>query len=531
MLQGVDPEYRKQVARTLKWLAFSMRPLYLEEVAEIFILDHENPVPFNEKERLFTPADVLNYLPGLVTKVSVVINNFRTITYGKPATEIRFAHFSIKEYLCSSRIVQQQFSVPEQTAHLYISESCLAYHIQVSESVLASEDALQDYALWRYAALYGLAHLEKVDLESWTTSATHRATSAFAACSRNLVNMVRICNSYSVFDNIWETTLDELATPLYYTASMGIFKLTSLIIDSGDDVNELSSAELYGTALQAAAYRGDRGIVRLLLDKGADVDAQRGEYGNALQVAAYRGDRGIVQLLLDKGADVNAQGGHYGSALQAAAYMGQKYIMQLLLDKGADSNANEGHYGNALQVAACKGDRGIVQLLLNKGADVNTQGGHYGSALQAAARGGDKGIVQLLLYKGADVNAQGGQYGSALQAAITEDHLSIAELLLARGAVLNPPGEEFEELLARVEATYVRDKNADRLRKYQENPSGYIEWRRQQRLEGLDVSSWGGDSIEGSGDEDSCRGSSEEEEEEEEEEDEGEGEGEEVDDD
>jgi ankyrin repeat protein len=42
-------------------------------------------------------------------------------------------------------------------------------------------------------------------------------------------------------------------------------------------------------------------------------------YGNALQAASLQGHEAIVKLLLEKGADVNAQGGHYGNALQAAS--------------------------------------------------------------------------------------------------------------------------------------------------------------------------------------------------------------------
>ena len=63
MLQGIDPEYQKQVASVLKWLAFSIRPLLLDELAEVFILDHEKDVPFDENDRLFTVEEVLSYLP------------------------------------------------------------------------------------------------------------------------------------------------------------------------------------------------------------------------------------------------------------------------------------------------------------------------------------------------------------------------------------------------------------------------------------------------------------------------------------
>ncbi|ORY09452.1 hypothetical protein BCR34DRAFT_516475, partial [Clohesyomyces aquaticus] len=60
---------------------------------------------------------------------------------------------------------------------------------------------------------------------------------------------------------------------------------------------------------QAALVKGNEQVVKLLLDKGADVNAQGGRYGNALQAALVKGNEQVVKLLLDKGADVNAQGG------------------------------------------------------------------------------------------------------------------------------------------------------------------------------------------------------------------------------
>ena len=44
----------------------------------------------------------------------------------------------------------------------------------------------------------------------------------------------------------------------------------------------------------------------MLLDKGAEVNAQGGEYGNALQAASAGGYEQVVKILLDKGAEVNA---------------------------------------------------------------------------------------------------------------------------------------------------------------------------------------------------------------------------------
>ncbi|KAL9038336.1 MAG: hypothetical protein Q9214_005318, partial [Letrouitia sp. 1 TL-2023] len=193
----------------------------------------------------------------------------------------------------------------------------------------------------------------------------------------------------------------------------------------------------HGNVLHVTSLGGHSFIVQMLLDKGAEVNAQGGEYGNALQAASYRGYKKVVQMLLENGAKVKAQGGYYGNALQAASFEGHQTVMQMLLDKGAKVNAQGGHYGNALQAASHGGHKKVVQMLLDKRAKVNVQGGHYGNALQAASHGGHQSVVQILLDKGAKVNAQGGRYENALQAASYGGYKKVWQMLLYRGAVIN----------------------------------------------------------------------------------------------
>ncbi|KAF2626358.1 hypothetical protein BU25DRAFT_432165 [Macroventuria anomochaeta] len=97
--------------------------------------------------------------------------------------------------------------------------------------------------------------------------------------------------------------------------------------------------------LTVASFFGHDTVVKLLLNKGANVNAQDGKYGNALQAASAeghdtaastRGHEQIVKMLLDNKAEVNAQGGRYGNALQAASEEGHEQIVKMLLDKGAN---------------------------------------------------------------------------------------------------------------------------------------------------------------------------------------------------
>jgi ankyrin repeat protein len=220
---------------------------------------------------------------------------------------------------------------------------------------------------------------------------------------------------------------------LIYAAEIGSVTVFSYFIGLGN--LDLDSKDTKGrTPLYIAAERGASVLTRMLLDKGADVNAQGGEHGNILYAALAKGNKEIVKLLLDKGADVNAQGGVYGNVLVAASFGGYKEIVKLLLDKGADVNAQGGLYGNALVVASFGGYKEIVKLLLDKGADVNAQDGVYGNALVAASLGGYKEIVTLLLDKGAEDNAQGEVYGNALLAASANRHGEVVALLRKRSA-------------------------------------------------------------------------------------------------
>jgi ankyrin repeat protein len=64
----------------------------------------------------------------------------------------------------------------------------------------------------------------------------------------------------------------------------------------------------------------------------------------------YHYAKEVVQLLLNQGAEVNAQGGFYGNALQAASCSGNKELIQLLLNQGADVDAQGGKDGNARNI-------------------------------------------------------------------------------------------------------------------------------------------------------------------------------------
>ncbi|KAH8748316.1 hypothetical protein F5882DRAFT_311466, partial [Hyaloscypha sp. PMI_1271] len=361
ILQTIKPKYRNKVANVLKWLSFSIRPLFVEELAEIFILDHERKPPFDEADRLNLPESVLNYLPSLITKQKSMSLTER----GDDLIEIRLAHFSIKEYLTSPRMSRgpaKCFFINERDAHLHISEHCLAYHLHLSSTILVTEHQIGRFALWKYASRSWVDHLEQVPRPSWTSSATEMALRALSPGSRGLLNMFRM-RGPDVATQDWDLGFSDLVPPLYYMAKLGTTQLAEFLLDRNFEIEERSPG-LFRFALQAAAAYKNENMVQLLLNRGADPNAQGGHYGSALQAAAANGYKSIVQLLLNRGADANAQGGHYGSALQAAAANGCKSTMQLLLIRGADVNAKGGDLGSALQAAAWEGRNGVIHAVV-----------------------------------------------------------------------------------------------------------------------------------------------------------------------
>jgi ankyrin repeat protein len=65
------------------------------------------------------------------------------------------------------------------------------------------------------------------------------------------------------------------------------------------------SADSISMPLYYAALLGFSTVARLLLDAGADVNAQGGRYGNALQAASAGGHEQVVKTLLNAGAEVS----------------------------------------------------------------------------------------------------------------------------------------------------------------------------------------------------------------------------------
>jgi hypothetical protein len=148
---SIDEKYQQEALNGLLWLAFSERPLLIEELAEAIVVNPQSDPPFDPEDRLRHPHDVLQILTGLVTISS------KESSEATSQRIIGLAHFSVKEYLLSDLIQNSsatKFHTTRITANGFIAESCLLYILQCDESNsqdLSHKD-LELYPLLRYAS-------------------------------------------------------------------------------------------------------------------------------------------------------------------------------------------------------------------------------------------------------------------------------------------------------------------------------------------------------------------------------------------
>jgi ankyrin repeat protein len=93
------------------------------------------------------------------------------------------------------------------------------------------------------------------------------------------------------------------------------------------------------TPLHIASEQDHEAVVRLLLDRGADVRAALPSGRTPLHIASQEGHAAVVRLLLDRGADVRAALPSGWTPLHIASLEGHEPVVRLLLDRGADVTA------------------------------------------------------------------------------------------------------------------------------------------------------------------------------------------------
>ncbi|EUC29008.1 hypothetical protein COCCADRAFT_107645, partial [Bipolaris zeicola 26-R-13] len=113
----------------------------------------------------------------------------------------------------------------------------------------------------------------------------------------------------------------------------GHAKVVQALLDEGADISGSERAAFGQCSLYLAARNGHVEVFKLVAMHDASlVKARDADNNSVLNVAAQRGNADMVKLLLEKGAEVNADD---GIAISSACSIGAHATVRVLLDHGA----------------------------------------------------------------------------------------------------------------------------------------------------------------------------------------------------
>ncbi|KAF2460324.1 ankyrin repeat-containing domain protein, partial [Lineolata rhizophorae] len=411
ILRSIDDKRLDYALRILKWLAFAARPLDVKEVAEAAAIDPTCSPAFDPDKVLEDPFDVLTICSSLIT------------ISGGSEQEVALAHYSVKEYLTSSRILN---SIVQQL--LKGTEVDLNHTCRIRHSLY--------FTPLHVGAYYGHSGVVKQLLDAHapinTRTRLSSETALILALKKKHLEVAKLLLAAGAEVHHCD---NEGSNALLEASSAGYYDIVKSLLAVGEDINHRDSDGCQ--ALHMAARRGHYEVVELLLEAEAPLDSLNRRGDGALYLA-YKGQHErVVQTLLSAGADKSY-------ALVSAARRGNRQPVKQLLDAGANADAISPGYGTALQFAAYHGEETMVQQLLDAGAKVNSNvpvGEHQRTtALIAALEGGRYGVVQQLINAGANVNQMGtctSVLGCGIVPATWRGHKETVERLLRAGADVN----------------------------------------------------------------------------------------------
>ena len=415
ILKEIKRPNKHLAQRVLQCLVVAIRPLRVEELAEVLAVDFDDTegIPRLKPDWRWEEQEM-----ALLSACSSLIAIFDKVVYHRYSwTRVRvvqFSHFSVKEFLTSSRLASasREFSnyhIGLEPAHAILGQACLGVLLQIQDDVEGCTP--KDHPLARYASEHWVTHAQFEEVSSHLRKGMEYL---FDANKKHFKVWLRL------YDMDSRTTISEIfslfapydkspAAPLYYAALCGFRDLIEhLIIKHPQDVN--ANGGYYVRPLVAALAGEHFQTADLLRHNGADLDVRGHSGTNPLHAAAYSGNLEVIRILIEYDhVDINARDGH-GSTPLFWASTGRHFkdgsVLRLLLEHGADINV-QNQFGStplhlASFMASFKGALGVVRLLLEHGADIEARRNDGETALQVAARYGRDEVVELLREYGAN---------------------------------------------------------------------------------------------------------------------------------
>ena len=437
ILLGIDKEKHEHATRLLQCLAFSSRPLRINELAEVLATRFDaGQIPRLHKDRRSRKPDEDVLLAG-----STLITTIKPGAHDDSIRDTRvvqFSHYSVVEFLTSKRLANSkngdlsQYHISPESAHTTLAQSCIATLLQLDNHV---KGVTQDFPLAEYAAQNWFHHAQYMDVAPRIQEGMN---CLFDPNREHFTVWVSVHNIDDVpsHSRLSNPSSPPEVSPLYYATLCGIRSLVEYLVKTcGQDPNKSPGG--LGTPLQAAGLLGHTAIIQLLLEHGADVNVRDKYNSTPLHEASGSGNLDVMQSLLSGGANADVLD-HWGDSPLRKALQCQKFdAVKLLVKGGADVNVRDKSNSTQLHEASRSGNLDVMELLLSLRADVNVLDHRGDSPLHKASRYQKLDAIKLLVKGGADVNVRNKSNSTPLHEASGSGNLHVMELLLSLRADVN----------------------------------------------------------------------------------------------
>ena len=435
ILKGISKAQQNNAHRLLQCLTVAVRPLLVEELAELLAFDFQastsGGIPTLKEEWRWDDQEeaVLSTCSSLI----IIIPRDDTRV-------VQFSHFSVKEYLTSSRLSQSlhgevlRFRIDLEPAHTIMAQACLATILRPDEH--AGDSDAKASPLVKYAAQHWVDHAQFEKVSSRVRGGMDNLFDGSKPHFGAWLKVHDIDESWSFF---LDDSRDDVGSPLYYAAFCGFYDLAErLIMKHPEQVNARGGRIL--APLPAALHKKHFRVANLLYSHGAVVDVRDHDEFTPLRAASTNGQVDIMRWLIDHGADTNARGQFGGTPLSGAASRMHVDAVQVLLEHNADINSQLNGSGTPLYCALINGrsERKVadmVRQLLEHGADPNICDDVHWTPLHQASFYGLLEAARLLLSYGAKVDEKDDYGMTPFQLAALQEHDEITKLLLEHGAI------------------------------------------------------------------------------------------------
>ena len=440
ILRDINKANRVHAHRLLQCLTVAVRPLRVAELAEVLAVDFET-ASGGGTSKLNTDWRWEDQQEAVLSTCSSLIS----VVDEKGSQIVQFSHFSVMEFLTSSRIAGSstdvsRFHILLEPAHTILAKACLIVLLRLGELELVDEDNVKDkFPLARYAAEHWVEHALFGDVSSYIREEMEQLfdpDKPYFAAWLQVHNVDTEYRRPSVLYLFFNASREEpnTATPLYYAALCGFHDLAvQLIIKNPKQVN--TTGGYYVSPLGAALCGGHLKIAQALYEHGANVDVQGSNDYTPLHGASWIGHVEIVQWLLGRSANPMVRDKTYcWTPLHLAAFFGHVEISRLLLQYKAGNYCEDLYGRTPLRVASDQGHVDVARLLLEHGADANAPDYGRNTALHSASEGGLLEVARLLVEHGANVDAEDRRGMTAFQVASERGHHDMAKFLSDHGS-------------------------------------------------------------------------------------------------